>query len=41
MIIRLVWRDGSTKEMEIGKGTVESWKTIFSSEEVVVPSGKF
>lgn len=27
--VRLVWKDGSTKDTEIGKGTVEAWKTIF------------
>ncbi len=27
--VRLVWKDGRTKDTEIGKGTVEAWKTIF------------
>lgn len=27
--IRLVWKDGRTKDTEIGKGTVQAWKTIF------------
>ncbi|SRR5579883_658310 len=27
--IRLVWRDGRTKDTEIGKDTVKAWKTIF------------
>ncbi|MGA7935955.1 MAG: hypothetical protein WCA35_20550 [Kovacikia sp.] len=30
MLIRIVWQDGGTKDMEIGKGTVEAWKTIFN-----------
>lgn len=29
MVIRLVWRDGTTKDMTIGKGTVEAWRSIF------------
>ena len=27
--IRLVWKDGNTKDTEIGKDTVKAWKTIF------------
>ncbi len=27
--IRLVWRDGVTKDTEIGRSTVEAWKAIF------------
>ncbi len=27
--IRLVWKDGRTKDTEIGKGTVQAWKTVF------------
>ncbi|UBF24751.1 hypothetical protein K9N68_24225 [Kovacikia minuta CCNUW1] len=33
MLIRIVWRKGGTQDMEIGKGTVQSWKTIFSPSE--------
>ncbi|PSB25654.1 hypothetical protein [Stenomitos frigidus] len=29
MRIRLVWNNGKTKDIEIGKGTVEAWKTVF------------
>ena len=29
MRIRLVWEKGKTKDIEIGKGTVEAWKTVF------------
>lgn len=29
--IRLVWEDGSTTDMEIGRGTVEAWKTVFAA----------
>jgi hypothetical protein len=29
MRIRLVWENGKTKDIEIGKGTVEAWKTVF------------
>jgi len=29
--IRLEWRDGKTTDVEIGKGTVKAWRTIFSS----------
>ncbi len=28
--VRLVWKDGRTKDTEIGKGTVNAWKTVFS-----------
>ncbi|MGV0027747.1 hypothetical protein [Phormidesmis priestleyi] len=31
MRIRLAWEDGKTTDVEIGKGTVEAWRTIFSS----------
>lgn len=27
--VRLVWKDGRTQDTEIGKGTVDAWKTIF------------
>ncbi len=30
LTIRLVWDNGATTDMAIGKGTVEAWKTIFS-----------
>ncbi len=29
MRIRLVWENGKTRDIEIGKGTVEAWKTVF------------
>lgn len=29
MVIRLVWPDGTTKDMTIGKGTVEAWRSVF------------
>ncbi len=29
MRIRLMWENGKTKDIEIGKGTVDAWKTIF------------
>lgn len=29
--VRLVWKDGSTRDTEIGRGTVQAWKTIFQS----------
>ncbi len=29
MLIRLVWDDGKTRDVEIGKGTVATWKKIF------------
>lgn len=29
--IRLTWRDGVTRDTEIGRGTVEVWRTIFAS----------
>ncbi|PZV06462.1 MAG: hypothetical protein DCF22_23810 [Leptolyngbya sp.] len=29
MTIRLVWENGATTDMEIGKGTVVAWKTVF------------
>lgn len=31
MVIRLIWGDGRIQDMEIGRGTVEAWRTIFSS----------
>ncbi|MBW4421108.1 MAG: hypothetical protein KME13_18035 [Myxacorys californica WJT36-NPBG1] len=33
MRIRLEWQDGRTTDMEIGKGTVRAWRTIFSSQK--------
>jgi hypothetical protein len=30
MRIRLEWQDGRTTDLEIGKGTVRAWRTIFS-----------
>lgn len=30
MRIRLVWSDGGTTDVEIGKGTVAAWKTLFN-----------
>ncbi len=27
--VRLVWKDGRTKDTEIGKGTVQAWKSVF------------
>ncbi|XGV96296.1 MAG: hypothetical protein ACAF41_26640 [Leptolyngbya sp. BL-A-14] len=32
MRIRLVWENGKTKDIEIGKGTVEAWKTVFRAK---------
>lgn len=32
MLIRLVWQDGPTRDVEIGRGTVAAWKTIFKPE---------
>jgi hypothetical protein len=29
MTVRLVWENGATTDMEIGKGTVAAWKTVF------------
>lgn len=29
LLIRLVWADGRTRDVEIGRGTVEAWRTIF------------
>jgi len=29
MTIRLMWEDGGSTDMAIGRGTVEAWKTIF------------
>jgi hypothetical protein len=29
LTIRLVWNDGMTKDVEIGRGTVDAWKEIF------------
>lgn len=29
MPIRVVWSDGRTRDMEIGRGTVNAWKTIY------------
>lgn len=29
LTIRLEWNDGTTKDVEIGKGTVNAWKEIF------------
>lgn len=29
--IRLVWEDGSSTDMEIGKGTVEAWRSVFGT----------
>ncbi len=31
MVIRLIWSDGRIQDMEIGRGTVEAWRTIFRS----------
>jgi hypothetical protein len=31
LTIRLVWQDGSTTDMTIGKRTIAAWKTIFSA----------
>lgn len=31
MTIRLVWADESTTDMEIGRGTVATWKTLFAA----------
>ncbi|MCY7277723.1 MAG: hypothetical protein LH702_29290 [Phormidesmis sp. CAN_BIN44] len=31
MRIRLEWQDGKTTDVEIGKGSVGAWRTIFSS----------
>ncbi|MDB9314144.1 hypothetical protein PN462_13615 [Spirulina sp. CS-785/01] len=28
--IRLLWPDGSTDDVEIGRGTVEAWRTVFA-----------
>ncbi|MBW4469842.1 MAG: hypothetical protein KME45_05490 [Stenomitos rutilans HA7619-LM2] len=32
MRIRLVWENGKTKDIEIGKGTVEAWRTVFKEK---------
>lgn len=29
MPIRIIWRDGRTQDMEIGRGTVNAWKIIY------------
>lgn len=34
MTIRLMWEDGGSTDMAIGRGTVEAWKTIFCSSKV-------
>lgn len=40
MRIRLMWEDGSSHDMEIGKGTVAAWRTVFSSVHQPVVSGE-
>lgn len=32
--IRLVWDNGATTDIAIGKGTVEAWKTVFSGNSL-------
>jgi hypothetical protein len=34
--IRLVWNDDSTADMEIGKGTVEAWRSVFKRDRAIV-----
>ena len=33
MRVRLEWQDDGTTDMEIGKGTVKAWKTVFKSQK--------
>jgi len=33
MLIRVVWQDDDTTDIEIGSGTVEAWKTVFRAEK--------